>query len=64
MFPRTSVLFVPRWLQATYRYHVLGQLAALYAFGGFPALVWGGGLRLTWLYHITFGINSFSHLWG
>ena len=53
-----------RWLQSTWQWHVVGQFAALFALGGLPALVWGGALRIVWVYHITWFVNSASHVWG
>ncbi len=44
-----------RWLQATWPWHVVGQFAALFALGGLPALVWGGALRIVWVYHVRRG---------
>ncbi len=28
------------------------------------AQVWGGALRMVWVYHITWAVNSVSHVWG
>uniref|UniRef100_A0A383W3P9 Fatty acid desaturase domain-containing protein n=1 Tax=Tetradesmus obliquus TaxID=3088 RepID=A0A383W3P9_TETOB len=53
-----------RWIRETYPWHVVAQLVALYAFGGLGGLVWGGALRLVWVYHITWFVNSASHCWG
>jgi len=53
-----------RWLQATWPWHVVGQFAVLFALGGLPAMVWGGALRMVWVYHITWFVNSASHVWG
>ncbi|GBF96165.1 MGDG specific palmitate delta-7 desaturase [Raphidocelis subcapitata] len=53
-----------RWIRDTYVWHVVAQFAALYALGGLGALVWGGALRLCWVYHITWFVNSASHVWG
>ena len=52
------------WIQKTYTWHVVGLFAALFAVGGFPAMVWGGALRIAWVYHITWFVNSASHCWG
>lgn len=52
------------FLQKTYGLHVAAMLGALYALGGLPALVWGGALRIVWVYHITWFVNSASHVWG
>ena len=52
------------WITRTYPWHVAAQFAALYAFGGLPAVVWGGALRVCWVYHITWFVNSVCHVWG
>ncbi|CAG9464313.1 unnamed protein product [Pedinophyceae sp. YPF-701] len=52
------------WLEKTYAWHIVGMFAALLAFGGFPALIWGGCLRVVWVYHITWFVNSATHAWG
>jgi len=53
-----------RFITKTYPIHVVASFAALYAFGGLPALVWGGALRAVWVYHVTWFVNSASHVWG
>jgi hypothetical protein len=40
------------------------MFAGLYLLGGVPAMVWGGCLRLCWVYHITWFVNSAAHVWG
>lgn len=52
------------FIQKTYTWHVVGMFAALFAVGGFPAMVWGGALRIAFVYHITWFVNSASHCWG
>ncbi|KAI8472570.1 MAG: fatty acid desaturase-domain-containing protein [Monoraphidium minutum] len=52
------------WIRDTYIWHVVAQFAALYALGGLGAVVWGGALRMCWVYHITWFVNSASHVWG
>lgn len=51
-------------IQKNYMWHVAAQLVALYAIGGFPLLVWGGALRVVWVYHVTWFVNSATHCWG
>ncbi|KAL7617228.1 hypothetical protein Lser_V15G04351 [Lactuca serriola] len=51
-------------MQKTYMLHLYGCGAILYACGGFPYLVWGMGVRIVWLYHATFMLNSVCHIWG
>lgn len=53
-----------RFIQRTYGWHVVGMFAGLWLLGGLPALVWGGALRVAWVYHITWFVNSASHCWG
>jgi len=53
-----------RFIERTYGLHVLAMFAALFAVGGLPAVVWGGALRCAWVYHITWFVNSASHVWG
>ncbi|GFH06959.1 FA_desaturase domain-containing protein [Haematococcus lacustris] len=53
-----------RWLRDTYAWHVVAQFAVLFALGGLPAVVWGGALRVCWVYHVTWFVNSASHVWG
>jgi len=36
----------------------------LYLFGGWPCVVWGGFVRLVYVYHITWLVNSATHTWG
>ena len=45
------------FVQKTYAWHALGSLALLYAVGGLPALIWGGAMRLVWVYNITWFVN-------
>ena len=53
-----------RWIQETYIWHVAAMFAGLFLLGGVPAMVWGGALRLCWVYHITWFVNSAAHVWG
>ena len=52
------------FLEKTYAWHIVAMFVALFAFGGLPALVWGGCLRVVWVYHITWFVNSATHTWG
>jgi stearoyl-CoA desaturase (delta-9 desaturase) len=38
--------------------------AALFAIGGWTALVWGHFVSLVFAWHLTFCINSLAHVWG
>ncbi|KAJ7962850.1 putative Delta 9 desaturase [Quillaja saponaria] len=53
-----------RFLQSSYIVHPIALGALLYAVGGFPFLVWGMGVRIVWVYHITWLVNSACHVWG
>ncbi|KAG5000860.1 hypothetical protein AAZX31_08G210100 [Glycine max] len=53
-----------RFLRSTYLAHPFALGALLYAAGGFPFLVWGMGVRIVWVYHITWFVNSACHVWG
>ncbi|GMI82028.1 FATTY ACID DESATURASE B, fatty acid desaturase 5 [Hibiscus trionum] len=53
-----------RFLRATYFLHPIAFGVVLYSLGGFPFLVWGMGVRIVYSYHLTFLVNSVSHLWG
>lgn len=53
-----------RWLQKTWVWHVVAQFAVLFACGGVPACIWGGALRMVWVYHVTWFVNSATHTWG
>ncbi|CAI9773656.1 unnamed protein product [Fraxinus pennsylvanica] len=53
-----------KFLQSTYVFHPIALGALLYALGGFPYIVWGMGVRVVWVYHITWLVNSACHVWG
>ncbi|EYU21651.1 hypothetical protein ABFS82_09G091900 [Erythranthe guttata] len=53
-----------KFLQTTYVFHPIALGALLYALGGFPYIVWGMGVRIVWVYHITWLVNSACHVWG
>ena len=49
------------------RTHILWTLllaAGLYAWGGWPFVVWGIFVRLVLVYHTTWLVNSAAHVWG
>lgn len=52
------------WLQKTYPVHVIGSAVAMYMLGGMGGLIWGFCLRVVWVYHITWFVNSATHVWG
>ena len=53
-----------RMLQKTYPLHIAAHAAMMYAWGGLPFLVWGVAVRTVWVYHVTWFVNSASHVWG
>jgi len=55
---------VHRFIEKTELLYTLALGGALYAWGGLPFLVWGLFARLVFVYHVTWLVNSASHLWG
>ncbi|XP_008449174.1 palmitoyl-monogalactosyldiacylglycerol delta-7 desaturase, chloroplastic-like [Cucumis melo] len=53
-----------RIIQKTYLLHPLALGIVLFLIGGFPFLVWSGGVAVTWGYHVTSMVNSICHSWG
>lgn len=54
-----------QFLQKTYGIHcVVLPILALYAYGGLPCVLWGFFVRVVWFWHITWAVNSVSHVWG
>ncbi|CAN4088511.1 unnamed protein product [Withania somnifera] len=53
-----------QFVRDTYLIHPVALAAMLYAMGGFPFIVWGMGVRIVWVYHITWLVNSACHVWG
>ncbi|WCJ40542.1 fatty acid desaturase 5 [Euphorbia peplus] len=53
-----------RFISKTYLLHPIALGFLLYALGGMPFLVWGMGVRVVWVYHITWLVNSACHVWG
>ncbi|KAI3774353.1 hypothetical protein L1987_48905 [Smallanthus sonchifolius] len=52
------------FIKRSYMWHIFGFAALVYAWGGFPYLVWIMGVRTTWFHHATFLVNSACHIWG
>ena len=47
--------------------HILWTIllaAGLYAWGGWPFVVWGLFVRVVFVYHCTWFVNSAAHIWG
>ncbi len=55
---------VHQFLNRTHVLHTLLLGAILYAFGGWPFVVWGVFVRLAFVYHTTWLVNSAAHIWG
>ena len=53
-----------RMLEATSTWQTPLLGLALFAIGGLPWLVWGVFLRIVFVYHATWLVNSAGHLWG
>lgn len=53
------------FIQRTCGWHcVVLPIILLYAFGGIPCVLWGFFARMVWFWHITWSVNSVSHVWG
>jgi stearoyl-CoA desaturase (delta-9 desaturase) len=54
-----------RFLRKTYPLHaIVLPIVGLYAYGGLPCVLWGFFARVVWVWHITWAVNSVSHVWG
>ncbi|XP_038718376.1 palmitoyl-monogalactosyldiacylglycerol delta-7 desaturase, chloroplastic-like [Tripterygium wilfordii] len=53
-----------RFMQRTHHLHPIALGVLLYALGGFPFFVWGMAVRIVWVWHITWMVNSVCHIWG
>lgn len=51
-------------MERFYFFHVLLKFALMYAIAGVPGMVWGGAVATVFLWHVTFCVNSASHVWG
>jgi stearoyl-CoA desaturase (delta-9 desaturase) len=62
--PELSKDPVHQFIEKTYvlQWVVLGVI--LFAAGGMPWLIWGLFFRTAFVYHVTWLVNSASHLWG
>lgn len=52
------------WLNRLYFVPLIICGIVLLAWGGWPALIWGTFLRVTFAHHSTWLVNSATHLWG
>jgi len=55
---------VQMFLERTSTWHTVILGTILYAWGGLPFLVWGIFVRIAFVYHCTWLVNSAAHLWG
>ncbi len=55
---------VHRFLNATHGWYQFILSVLLYAWGGWPFVVWGVFLRTVFMWHCTWLVNSASHTWG
>ncbi|CAK9004824.1 Palmitoyl-monogalactosyldiacylglycerol delta-7 desaturase [Durusdinium trenchii] len=54
-----------RFLQKTYPLHaIVLPIVGLYCWGGLPYVLWGFFARIVWTWHVTWAVNSVSHVWG
>lgn len=53
-----------RFFEATYGWWNLGLAVALFVGGGWSWLLWGLCLRVVFVWHMTWAINSATHIWG
>ena len=59
-----SKLFMPIMLVSLLIPTVVGWVLIGGWYGAIAGLVWGGGIRIFLLHHVTFSINSICHFWG
>ncbi len=55
---------VYRFLNATHGIYQVILAALLYAWGGWPFVIWGVFVRLVFVWHCTWLVNSAAHMWG
>ena len=55
---------VQRFLNSTHGLYQILLGIGLYLWGGWPFLVWGLFARTVFVYHITWFVNSVTHMWG
>jgi stearoyl-CoA desaturase (delta-9 desaturase) len=54
-----------RHMQRYYALHaIVLPIVGLYAWGGLPYVLWGFFARVVWVWHVTWAVNSVSHVWG
>lgn len=53
-----------RFFDKTYGIWLVATGVVLYALGGLPWMLWGLCVRMVFMYHCTWFVNSATHLWG
>lgn len=53
-----------RWVDQTFLLWVVLSLAVPYAVGGWQGLLWGGLVRMFFVHHVTWSVNSVCHTFG
>lgn len=53
-----------RFIHKTYLLHPIILAILLFHVGGIPFLIWGMGVRIVTIQHLTFMVNSVCHTWG
>ena len=53
-----------RFIKKNYINTIILQILFFYGFFGISGLVWGFFLRVVFVWHITWAVNSLSHIWG
>jgi stearoyl-CoA desaturase (delta-9 desaturase) len=55
---------VHQFLNKTYVFHTVLLGLILFAWGGWPFVIWGIFVRTVFVYHCTWLVNSAAHIWG
>jgi len=53
-----------QFFDKTFAFWLFGTAGLMYYLGGWPMLLWGVCVRMTFAYHSTWFVNSATHLWG
>ena len=53
-----------QFLKKNYLNITIAQPVLMFLLGGFPAMCWGYALRTVITWHVTWSVNSLSHIWG
>lgn len=52
------------WIERLTPFFQFALAGLLYWWGGWPCVIWGVFVRLVYVYHTTWFVNSASHIWG